>query len=351
MTEDLPRLLSKEIVAEICVKSASETARPLVKKLREEEHCDLVIALTHLGHEYDQALAKAVPGLDAIVGGHSHRRLAKPIVEGSTLIVQSAPRGRELGRLDLYLEGGKLVKHEYKLLPLPLDEASVPTATAAKNAPLAALVKVLDDETIGTTVKALKVGDYYGQTDCGSFVADAIRAAAQADVGFINRGGVRAEFPEGKVSRAALMMVMPFDDELGTFEATGAELEAICLYNARATVTRDHGILQLSGVRYKWRRKGEKDAEVVEVTVGGKPLDREKTYLCATNEYLLFEQAGKYFGKEPRERKKLTTMIVQALEQALKAGPIEPPDHGRILEVDATGSEAKHERAGATEGD
>jgi hypothetical protein len=75
-------------------------ARELVPKLRRE--ADVVIALTHLGLEKDQELAKAVPGIDAIFGAHTQSYLSRPIAVGDTLIFQTSFRGQHLG---YYREG------------------------------------------------------------------------------------------------------------------------------------------------------------------------------------------------------------------------------------------------------
>lgn len=331
-TGDLAKLLPAKDLEGVVDVAPEEAARPLVKELRGK--VQVLVALTHLGLDFDKALAKHVPGFDAIVGGHSHTRLTKADVEGSTVIVQAGARGRELGRLDLTIEGGRVTGHEYKLLPLPLDEAAAPKEVLEESKKLEARVAVLDAEVLGQTTHALKRGNYYSATDAGSFVADAIRQQCGTDIGFINSGGVRAEFPEGKVTRATLLAVIPFDDELATFEASGAEIEAICRTNATAAAARTHGVLQVSGLRYKWKKEGKKGA-IVSVEVGGKPLDPKKKYTCASNEFLVFEQAAKYFGYEPGTRKKLTKTLQEALVQALKAGPIELPDRGRMKEVGA----------------
>jgi 5'-nucleotidase/UDP-sugar diphosphatase len=55
---------------------AVDTARRVVPQLRQQ--ADVVILLSHLGYEVDVQLAREVPGIDVIIGGHSHTRLAKP---------------------------------------------------------------------------------------------------------------------------------------------------------------------------------------------------------------------------------------------------------------------------------
>jgi 2',3'-cyclic-nucleotide 2'-phosphodiesterase (5'-nucleotidase family) len=66
-----------------------DTARALVPRLREE--ADAIVALTHIGLQRDQALAAEVPGIDLIIGGHTHADLASPlIVEGVPILHTTA---------------------------------------------------------------------------------------------------------------------------------------------------------------------------------------------------------------------------------------------------------------------
>jgi membrane protease YdiL (CAAX protease family)/predicted MPP superfamily phosphohydrolase len=83
---------------------------------------DLVIALTHIGYRQDRILAKAVPGLAAIVGAHSHTVLKTPVKVGNIPIAQAGNHGKYLGRLDLYFEnagrGWALKRFKGQLLPI-----------------------------------------------------------------------------------------------------------------------------------------------------------------------------------------------------------------------------------------
>jgi 5'-nucleotidase/UDP-sugar diphosphatase len=65
---------------------------------------DIVLALTHIGYKQDRFLAKAVPGVAAIVGGHSHTLLMQPKLVGGVPIVQAGKYDKYMGRLDLYFE-------------------------------------------------------------------------------------------------------------------------------------------------------------------------------------------------------------------------------------------------------
>ena len=62
---------------------------------------DVVIVLSHLGVDEDEALAQAVPGIDIIVGGKSRKLMSTPLVVGDTIIVQMGYDGEWLGKLEI----------------------------------------------------------------------------------------------------------------------------------------------------------------------------------------------------------------------------------------------------------
>ncbi len=73
-----------------------ETAIRLAAALKPD--VDLIVALTHIGHRQDQALAEACPDIDVIFGGHSHTVLERPERVGKTWICQGGSHGRFVGR-------------------------------------------------------------------------------------------------------------------------------------------------------------------------------------------------------------------------------------------------------------
>jgi len=88
-------------------------AQDMTRILRGEQHCDLVIALSHLGYNYpnnpsrvsDMEVAKMTDGIDLIIGGHTHTFLKKPTVvknrkDQNMLINQVGCWGVQLGRID-----------------------------------------------------------------------------------------------------------------------------------------------------------------------------------------------------------------------------------------------------------
>lgn len=83
--------------------------------LREEEHCDLVICLSHLGYTYkekkvsDTVIASEVSGIDLIIGGHTHTFLDEPVkiqnpIGKNVLVAQAGWAGIRLGRIDFFFD-------------------------------------------------------------------------------------------------------------------------------------------------------------------------------------------------------------------------------------------------------
>ncbi len=93
-----------------------ETARKQVANLR--YNADILIALSHLGIAPDRALAEAVPGIDLIVGGHTHVVLTEPETVAGIPILQAGSHARYFGHATLSLSRDGVRVASYELLPL-----------------------------------------------------------------------------------------------------------------------------------------------------------------------------------------------------------------------------------------
>lgn len=89
----------RRLPAELELRDNELTARAMVEKLR-KEGANMVIALTHQGYDADVKLARAVSGIDLIVGSHSQSLVQKPDVENGALIVQLSNQGQVLGMVE-----------------------------------------------------------------------------------------------------------------------------------------------------------------------------------------------------------------------------------------------------------
>jgi 5'-nucleotidase len=103
-------------------------AREVVKKLREEEGCSLIVCMSHLGYHEDgkrgnSMLASQVDGIDFIASGHTHLFMEQPVTAtqpcgAKTLIFEVGKSGIYVGRVDFTFRTGKLVAAAGRLLDL-----------------------------------------------------------------------------------------------------------------------------------------------------------------------------------------------------------------------------------------
>ena len=201
---------------------AIETAKEMVKILRETEKVDVVIALSHGGVEKgkdgrftdgdDVRLAKAVPGIDVVIGGHSHTELQEAIiVNGRTPVVQTGKEGENLGELVITLDGDKLTVESYRLHPIDDtiagDRAIADEIDKLKKTVTAAVFASRGysiDQPLAIAPRDLPntFTDIAAGTLLANLVTDAFRKATKADIGFTANGLMRAGFTRGKVGRA-----------------------------------------------------------------------------------------------------------------------------------------------------
>ena len=117
---ELNGLVDKKLYKETKYLNPIEIAEEMTQTLKEQEKCDLVICLSHLGFKYtndpekvcDVLLAQKTKNIDLIIGGHTHTFLDKPIVETNrdgqpVLINQVGCFGINLGRIDFYFSDDK----------------------------------------------------------------------------------------------------------------------------------------------------------------------------------------------------------------------------------------------------
>ncbi len=103
--DDTGMAIKKATEGKIFVKDPIEAARETVQKLK--GRADVTILLSDLGLQKDRLLAKAVPGIHFILGGHEGRYIHNPFHEGMTYITQSSAKNMYVGQLRLILQSPK----------------------------------------------------------------------------------------------------------------------------------------------------------------------------------------------------------------------------------------------------
>jgi 5'-nucleotidase len=195
-----------------------EAAQEMVRLLRETDKVDVIIALSHGGMEQgkdgrftdgeDVRLSKAVPGIDVVIGGHSHTELHEAIiVNGRTPVVQTGKYGQNLGELVIALDGSKLTVESYKLYPI--DDTIVGDGAIADE--IDKFKKTVTEVVFASrgyridqplAVVPRDIPNTYTDIAAGTILAnfctDAFRNATKADIGFTANAMMRSGLSRGK---------------------------------------------------------------------------------------------------------------------------------------------------------
>ncbi len=259
-----------------------------------------IIALTHVGLPRDRQIAGGVTGLDAIVGGHSHTTFsnteegaeAYPTMVNDVPIVQAYAYSKYVGHLTLVFDDDGNVTSATGDTAL-MDASVEPDAgIAARIAELAGPIEELKSRVIGDAADAIEgAREVCRAMECpmGNLVADAMldRVADQGvQIAIQNGGGLRASIDAGEITMGEVLTVLPFQNTLATFSATGADIVA-ALENGVSQIEEGAGRFpQVAGMTYAFDAAAEPGSRISDVMVGDTPIDMDATYGVVTNNYV-----------------------------------------------------------------
>ena len=312
--------------------SPVQTARRYLPELRRQS--DLVIVLSHLGSDGDSELARAVPEIPLIIGGHSHQALETGRRVGDTLIVQAGVYGGYLGEVRLQFDPAqkRVARADTRLIDVT-DAAPSDAQAEAIVARWAETVEEIGARIIGQAAVRL-VHQRGAESPLGDLIVDAMRGAdlgdgVAFDIALHNDGGIRADVDAGPVTYAEMYAVLPFDNNLVGLDLTGAQVKEMI----ESGVNNQGSEIQVSGARFVYSLNKSAGRRVMEVTVGSAPLDLERTYRVATIDYLythpqyedsLGQGTNVFYGG----------LCLDAVVDYIKAhSPVEPQTEGRIRKM------------------
>jgi S-sulfosulfanyl-L-cysteine sulfohydrolase len=287
-----------------------------IRHVRDEEGAELVIVLSHLGFPQDAKLAAEVAGIDILVSGHTHNRMAKAIEVNGAIIFQSGCHGSFIGRLDVEVEQGRVVGHQHALVAI--DESIGPDAHVAA---------LIDDalraeretmaEVVGQTQLPLhRYAMLHAPMD--DLLVAAIAEAAGTQVAFSNGWRYGAPIPVGPVTLGDLWNMVPMNPPISTTELTGAEIRQMIEANLERTFATDPYqqmggyVKRMAGVQIYLRAENPEGHRIDRLFVEGEPVADERVYRCA---FITEQGVPARFG---RHRRRLEVHAIDALRARLR---------------------------------
>lgn len=324
-TDDTKKIGNPEYLENIRFRSPIVEAAQLVPELAKKS--DVVIAATHMGHYQDGefginapgdvSLARLVPQIDVVVGGHSQDPVCMmaenqadtnykpggdcaPDRQNGTWIVQAHEWGKYVGRADFEWRKDGLKLLSYELIPVNLKKKVVNSAgekvrvfiqdEIVADKSLATLLTPYQEkgqeqllEVIGKSAEKLE-GDRsvirFHPTNLGHLIATAQMEKVGGDVAVMNSGGIRDSISEGDISYKDVLKVQPFSNTICYVDLTGNELMDYLKATAEKPI--DSGAFaQFSGAKLVIE-----GGQLNFISVDDKPIDSSKTYRLAINSFI-----------------------------------------------------------------
>ena len=324
-TEDTQKMVHPDNLRGITFANVQTETAKVLPELRQK--ADVVIAATHMGHYEDgkhgvQApgdveLARAVKGLDMIVGGHSQNPACmkaenvldrayvpgnecKPDRQNGTWIVQAHEWGKYVGRADFTYRNGEFKLVKYTLIPVNLKKAvkaadgktvmQTYAAEIAESPEMLQLLKPFQD--FGQQKLLVEVGSSDGKlegdrsvvrsqpTALGVMIGQSMMDKTKADFAIVNAGGVRDSLPAGKITYKDVLTVHPFGNTVVVVTLTGKEVRDYLAAAAKMTAG-SGAFAQFAGVQLVVEA-----GQVASAKIAGQDIDPSKTYRMAINNFV-----------------------------------------------------------------
>lgn len=297
-----------------------QIAQDMANMLREDEGCNYVICLGHLGIDDETAatgnrsidLLNKVTGIDVFIDGHSHSTEEE--------IVEKTNTDRKVGDTILTSTGTKLENigvvtiKDSTITTTCLSTEDMGAADDAIAARAAAIIAEIEAD-YGTVFAKTEVtlngekdpGNRTQETNLGDLITDALVWGAEqqgetVDAAITNGGGIRATIEAGDITKKDVNTVLPFGNTLSIIKITGTELLEVLEASTFCTPEAIGGFPQVSGIEFtvdttKGYDQGDEYPgttyfapktinRVTIQTVGGKDFDPAATYTIATNDFM-----------------------------------------------------------------
>lgn len=267
-----------------------------IEVLKQQEQCDFVIVLAHIGLSQQIALANNpdAKGVDYVFGADTHERVRKPIQCEYAKVVEPGAFGSFVGRLDLQVCDGKIVGEKYELIEV--NPKKYPAKPEIKK-----LVEEIEkpyhdqiNQVIGYSTEPL-YRNMVVENTIDTLIVDALKWKVNTEVVLSN--GFRFCPPRvpdasGKVAitEGYLFDMLPVDATVRVGKATGQQLvdwlekELQNVFAQDATKRFGGWVVRFKGMEVEFKAFERVGQRVKKVMIGDKPLELEKTYTIAACE-------------------------------------------------------------------
>jgi 2',3'-cyclic-nucleotide 2'-phosphodiesterase (5'-nucleotidase family) len=273
---------------------AKENLKHYVDVLRNQEKCDLVIILSHMGLSQQIALGNHpdCEGVDYIFGADTHERVRKPIQAKYTKIVEPGAFGSFVGKLDIEVVDGKMGAHKYELVEVDPKRFEADLVMAQLVEELEQPHKEAINRVIGYSKQPL-YRYFVVENTIDTMIVDALKWRIDVDVVLSN--GFRFCPPRiadasglVPITEGYLYDMLPVEATVRTGKVKGRQLldwlekELQNVFAEDASKRFGGWVVRFKGMQVDFKAFADFGERVQKVVIGGEPIDLDREYsICA----------------------------------------------------------------------
>ena len=216
------------------------------------DRADLIVVLAHIFPSEENSILRSNKGVSIIIGGHHHGGQDDVKEYQGRICVKTRPYGRELGRLDVEFDVGnkRLVSYRWKRIPINTHQYLPDPVTMKLVQKWETRVAKIVDVPIGRSVRTFK------RHELRQWIESAMIHAVDADIAYMNLGGIRDGLPEGEILARHIWNIMPFDNLVVTARLRGSELPKEVSTGRVISAEREYVVATNDFIAEKWRERG-----------------------------------------------------------------------------------------------
>ncbi|NBD26104.1 bifunctional metallophosphatase/5'-nucleotidase [Paenibacillus sp. T1] len=277
-----------------------EVTNPLVAVAEQvavvRDEVDVVVVLSHVGLPLDRRMAESIPGIDLILGGHTHHLLEEPEIIGETHICATGKYGEYVGRVEVRFDGGKRPAFKATCVPMT-DYPEEPDARSIINAYHRGSVERLG--RVITVLEAPLPALADRESPLVNLLAAGLRRWTGAEIGIVNAGQLLGGLTAGKVTAGELHALCPSPINPCRIKLSGRDIrisleqslqigfieKQIRGFGFRGSVL---GTLAVDGMVIRYDPMGPPNAQIASISVDGQELDDNRDYAVGTIDMFTF---------------------------------------------------------------
>lgn len=278
------------------VENPTQELKRLLSKI-DKNQFDLLIVISHLGLDGDEELAKEIPNINIIIGGHSHSVLSECVVKNNTIICQAGYGGEYVGQL--------IIDYDYKdKLIKSFKNQLIATKDYPEDPRVIEIIEQNSQKAIDNLSHPLYKIDndlkhtFTEESQIGNLLADGLRDFFKSDIGIINSGVLNHGIKKGYITKLILHEICPSPLNPTLVEITGKDL----LLTLEKSLLQEFQLADGGGAGFRGKYLGNIQVssnvqlyynqvkkplnKIQELKINNQLLDPQKWYTAGTSDYL-----------------------------------------------------------------